>query len=261
MIVPADKEVRILTRNFLNADCTVTSSHGGTTSYLYDFDKYSKFTTSGAKRDTIAVTLTITLKVGATETTCDINTIALLNTNVRAFKAEWYRASDASYQTIFDFTAEENSVYISFGTIQTSRIRLTLYSTQQPNSEKSIGSLIIARQRFYLSKNPITYEMMYRDKRRALELGDGQHHIAFTRFSNNRIMKYGARLAFEFLNQQDIDNLEALKNEGQPFLFYPEASARPDEIYLVNWVNQFLARYTINYKGAGFSVDMELEEV
>lgn len=259
-IIPTDKEVKIYTKNCLDSNSAVTVSHGGTTSYLYDEDKYTKYLTSGAKRDRMPATITIVFKVGAVETNFKINSLLLLNSNIRELKLEYYNGS--AY--IEHFAIDElsgNGIVVHFGDVTTSRVRITLLKTQQPNQEKSIGELIVTRLRFYISENPVAYDMNYREKRNQFELGNGERHIAYTRFATYRVAKWGARISFTMLPYQDIENMLCLKNEGEPFLIQPEAVTRPDEIFTVNWVNAFAPKYTMTYKGVGFDFTMELEEV
>ena len=256
------QEVKILTRNYIDGDSTITVSHGGNTAKLYDRDKNSLYVTSGAKRDTITAEVTIIFKVGTTETAFALNNFFLLNTNVKDFTFQRY--ASGAYVNVFDATVPENArfMYCEFGQITTSRIKILLKSTQYAfNQEKEIGEMIACRLRYNMSQNIATQTVSHREKKQTIELGDGQRHVAYTRFSENRISKYGASATFALMPQVDYDFLEALKNQGAPFLWYPESETRPQEIYYVNWVNQFIANYTSSYKGAGYDLTMELEEV
>jgi len=262
MPIPADKrEIRILTENMVDADSTIVVSAGGTTANLFDRDKDNKYITSGVRRDTQAATIEVTFNVGTVETEFTLNTLIMLKTNVKLFKLEWFDSAESIFKTIIETERPGEITCLTFGAVKTSKIRLTLFTTQQPNREKEIGELIIARQRFILSDNPSSYDLVGREKKTIIELGDGQRHIAYTRFSDQRISKYGARVSFRFLPQADYDILECIKNEGTPFLWYPESLSRPLEIYKVNWVNPFETRYSIQFKGAGYDITMELEEV
>ena len=256
------RECRILTRNFIDSDSTITPSKGGDVLNLYDRDNDSLYLTVGAKRDTITADIEIIFKEGSTETEVTFNNFIMLNTNVKNFT--FYKYQSGVYVEAFTHTVPVGRKYISvaFGNITTSRIKVSLHSTQYKfNQEKEVGEMIVSRLRYVLSQNPVSYNRQDRETKSIITLADGSEHVAFTRFSDNRVSKYGASVGFSLMPQEDYDFLEILKNEGQPFLWWPEHDVRPQQIYFVNWVNAFTANYTTTFKGAGYDLTMELREV
>lgn len=258
-IIDPTKEIKIFTRNFIDSDTTIVSSHGGTTSYVYDRDKETKWTSWDGGDDGTPVTLTFTFNVGSTETEFTLNTLLILNTNIKAVTMEKWSGS----AWVFVFSDEANSDVgcWSFGAVKTSRIRLTFTTTQSANKEKYAGEIILARLRYVLDTGFSSYELLYREKKAQIDLGDGGQSLAYTRAPGSRTNRYGARCSFQFLSRADYEKLLCLKDEGEPFLWYPEAVTRPGEIWFVNWVTPFSAKYTTLFTGNGYDLTMELQEV
>ena len=260
-VIPANTEVKIYTANFIDSSSTITSNYSGTTANLYDKDVNNYFETVGSTRDVDKnFQLDITFKIGSTETEMTLNSLILINHNWRDF--DFYIYENSAYRKVFSVTENQLSHKLyHMGAEKTSRIRIIVSKTILPNREKKIGELIICRLRYYMKENPISVEALYREKKRTFELGDGSRVQSHTRFSTYRCAKWGARISFTMLPVGDISILESIKNEATPFLIQPEANSRPDQIYYVNWVNQFTYKYTMINKNIGFDTTMELEEV
>lgn len=256
------KEVQILTKNCIDSDSAITSSHSGSTDYLWDRDNDSKWKSVGANRDDVSAVLQIIFKIGSVETEFRFNRIMILNTNVKDFVLEWWEETDSTWHSVVDAGISANAGYVcfTFGTIKSSRIRLTLKNTQSHNKEKEIGELIITRIRYVLDTGFTNYEFSFVDKSSPYPLGDGGLHIAHVRSPGNRTTRYTARCVFTLLSRNDFEKLRCLKDEGEAFLWYPEAISRPDEVWLVHWVSPLSASYTTTFVGAGYSLMMELAE-
>lgn len=260
-IIDPTKEVKILTKNCVDSATTIVSDHGGTTSYLYDRDTSTLWKSSGADRDAIPSVLTFTFNVNGTETQFTINTLILLNTNARAIDFEWWNATTSLWVPIVGWTLDADYGCFTFGAVLTSRVRLTLKNTQHPNHEKQLGQIIVARVRHVFSMGFSMYNVAFRNKQSQIELGDGSLAMAYTRPLGARIDRYAAQCVFSYLPRTDYDFLYCLKNEGEPFIFWPESVSRPTELWFVHWVNPFMASYMTAYVGNGYSLTMELQEV
>lgn len=259
-----ENEVRILTKNFIDGYTSIVSSHGGTLTNLYNSDNDAYWTNDDQHNfshwDTVEMTLDFTFKVGIVETEFKTDSVILVNNNLRDFDLYYWNAGTwAHFLSVTE--NEDKNLYLNFGAHTTSRIRLVMKTTMLPNERKRIGQLIIARGRMNLGRNYSVYDVSNREKVSSMTLGDGSEHRAVTRFTQYRTQKYGCRATFDYLSLFDYQNLIALKNEGEPFLWYPESDFKPDEIYLVSWVNPFASSYTMQNKATGWSVTMELREV
>jgi len=256
------KEVKILTPNFVDSKSTIVSSNGGTTAYLFDKDNESIFEVTRVpegKRDTEESILSITFNVGTVETEFEMNCFMLFGCNIRDMSFDYWNGT--AWKTLTTIVGNADDYLIRyFGAITTSRVRLRMLKTINPNELKKIAELIVARHRF----NFLSYSVLKEKSREmvsTLELGDGSIHRSVMRFSTNRTNKYGAVVTFDYLTRQQYYNLRSLKNENSPFLWMPESTHIPEEIYLVQWVNPFTSNYWKKYKGNGYSVQLQLEEV
>jgi len=256
-----NEEVKVLTPNFVDSYSDITSSHGGTTSYLYDMDNCTKFklTSPGGNRDTKEATLEIIFKVGSTETEFLMNCFMLFRCNIREMGFDYWSGSNwVNLTTVSENT--DDYIIRFFGEITTSRVRFRMKKTIDPNQFKEITKLIVARHRFNFPSYSVLNEVG-REKVATLILGDGSEHRAVTKFTPNRSMKYGANLTFEYLTRQEYENLRALKDENSPFLWMPESVYWPEEIYYVNWINPPPVNYSTKKKPNGYTLQMELHEV
>lgn len=262
-IIDPTKEVQIMSKNCIDSYSTIVSSHGGTVSRLYDRDKSLQWQSSGANRDEISVILTVTFNVVSTETEFTFNRLMILNTNVKDFILEWWKASDSTWHSVVNAGIAENAGYtcFSFGAVKSSRIKLTLVNTQPHNKEKMIGQIVICRVLHVMSEGLTDYRINYSQKISQYEVGDGGLQIAYTRSPGSRVNRYGASATFTLLPRSDYEFLRCLKDEGEPFIWYPEAVTRPDEVWFVHWVNPITAFYTTTFTGAGYTLVMELSEV
>ena len=262
--MPVQNEVRILTPNFIDSETTIASSNGGTTANLWDMDTDSIWQEADefnfSHWDTRECTLTFTFKIGTVETQFLTNAVIMIKNNVREFDIEYWNGS--AYVKIATITENlDSNLFVNFGNRLTSRIRLKMRKTINPNERKQMAELVIARNRITLGQNYNVYEINSREKVETITLGDGSEHRAVTRFKNTKSQKYGCRATFDYLSVFDYNNLLSLKNENSPFLWYPESDFKGDEIYLVNWINTFSAKYTGKAKQLGYTINMELNEV
>lgn len=255
-------EIRVLTKNSVDSDSSITSSHGGTVSSIWDKDLGTEWRTQNGNEDSIEVSLEIIFKIGSTETEFATSFIALVGNNFRDFKIERWDSSVSEYVLLTTQDGNTSSnLCITFNYILTSRIKFKITKTILPNREKKLCELLIARQRFVVSEDATVYDLTFTNKVRKVQLGNGSTHQAFTRFTTTRTQRYRAKISWRLLTRLDYDRLLALKNEGVPFVFYPESVQVPKEFFYVNWVNAFTANYTSKFKGAGYDLDMEVEEV
>jgi hypothetical protein len=252
-------EPKIYSKNYVSSDCTFTLSHSGTSAKLYDRDVATLYQTSGANSDVTDATIVIDFKEGSTSVTRTIDTCILLGHNLKAWELEYWNGS--AYVSIQSLSALSNNYsVISFSQVSTTKIRLTLKSTQTVNQEKQIGELIVALQTLAFSQELETYDQDVRQKAVEIPLADGSIHRTFVMWTSYRSTKYQARARFSYLTSAEIVTLYALRDSGASFLWHPESTSRPDQIFYVQWVTGRL-RYATAYKGAGHQIEMELKEV
>ena len=135
-------------------------------------------------------------------------------------------------------------------------------STNPANQEKSMGELILANENIItLTRDFSSYEERWREKVKEIILGDGGIHRVITLSGSGKNLRYEANCQFKFMTQAEVEALKSLKASGVPFYFQPESKTNPQNIYLCHWTGPWDAKYTSNFKGAGYTVSMQLKEV
>jgi hypothetical protein len=254
-------ECLILTKNYVIADDTITVSHADAVkSYLYDRDKDSKWLSSGANNDATQISIEVVFKEGATAVNRAIDKLLLINHNLKTWNFDYWTGS--AWTTLASESADAAATtYKSFSQVTTSKVRLLATATQTVNAEKYLGELIVAAVQVTPARDPEILEPRYRERSVEFPMGDGSEHKQVTRWTPNRTQKYGARVVFRLVSEAERLLLKAVCEARAKFLWYPEKTQRPDEIFLVRWSSPWSERYVNTYKGAGSEVSMDLKEV
>jgi hypothetical protein len=252
-------EPRIYTRNYVDADCSFTSSHGGVTANLFDRNTVSRMVTTGANNDVTIISLYINFIENGVPQTRTIDTMFLLNHNLKNWS--YYSYNGATYDLLSTHTGYVGTNSIeTFTPVATTGILLQCDVTQSANAEKSIGEIIFCAT-VNASQDLSAYDTRWREKTKDIVLGDGSIHRVVTRAVSGRNGRYEARCRYRFLTKSQRDDLKALKETGLPFLWQPESVTVPEDVFFVHWSNSWDDRYMDNFKGAGYEVSMDLKEV
>lgn len=253
-------EPKIYTRNYVDDQCDITVSSGDAfKTRLRDRDKDSQWVSDGENSDATESSVQVDFKEGGDDVERTINRVILVNHNLEDPIAEyWDGDSWESLDSETDLT--ESTTIFTFNDVATQKIRIRNSQTQTTNEEKAIGELIACELLLAFSQDLTQYEVSHVDKSYEVMLADGGIHKTYNKNSLNRVEKYEARVSFEFLTQAEIVTLQSIKSTGRSFLWHPETTQRPDEIYEVLWRNPLRYRYQSSYKGAGYRMEMELRE-
>ncbi len=254
-------EPLFFTRNYVDDEAIITVSHGdGSKGYMFDRDPDSKWTTSGADDDTTPVTAIVEFFEDGVSVERDIDRFLLINHNFKAWTLEYWDGS--AWQSLTSETTDDEEVTLkTFGEVTTSKVRLTVTETQVADSEKEVGEMIVCAMLLNPARDLDDLAVQWREQSSEIMMGDGSVHKMVTRWAQNRVQRFEARVHFSFLSEADRATLKAIRDSGDPFLFYPESTYRPAEIYFVHWSNPWSEKYMSNYKGAGSEVTMTLKEV
>jgi phage-related protein len=254
-------EPRIYTKNYVNGSDVFTVSSGSTAAArLYDGDRSAYWQSSGENSDIVQASVQVDFYDGGVATNRAIDTLILLGINIKNIHFQYWDGS--AWQNAFvDFDQTAANVVTSFTPVSPTKIRLLMLTTISANQEKQIGELIVCKSSITPSVEMSTYEVAHREKAFELMLADGSIHRTVVKNSLNRVDKYEARVAFEYLSATELAQFLALKQTGQAFTWQPELTTRPEEVYQVNWFGPFKYKYVSSYKGAGFHLDMDLREV
>jgi hypothetical protein len=254
-------EPKIYTRNYVDGNGTFVCSHGSTfVARLYDFDRFSKYITSGANSDATEMIIEHDFKEAGIAISRTIDSIILLNHNLKDPTTEYWDGSN--WQT-FTISSGLTSSHNSFegGTITTTKIRVRCSTTQSTNQEKYVGEMIACALTLDIGVDFEGYNVTYSRKSYSVALANGGKHRSFVKYAASRSQKYHARIKFRYVSSTKLETLRQLAEAGNAFLWVPEYTTAIQEIFYVNWVNGLTYQYVDKYKGAGFDLDMELEEI
>lgn len=252
-------EPRIYSRNWIDANCVITSTYGGVTSYLYDRSVTPQFVTTGANSDATTVDIIIEFFEGGVSQNRTSGALFLLNHNIKTW--DFQRWSGSSWVSLQSLSADSSTnSYWDLAQYPTSKVKFTMSATKTPNQEKSIGEIVFCSLSL-AADDLASYDTKWREKTKEIVLGDGAIHRVITRAVSGRNGRYEARCRWSYLSKAQRDNFKALKESGQPFLWQPESVNVPEEVYYVHWTNAWDDKYMGNYKGAGYEVVMDLKEV
>lgn len=252
-------EPRIYSRNWVDANSVISSTHGGTTGALFDRGTSVQFVTTGANSDATTFEVTIAFYEGGVSQTRIVDSLFLLNHNLKTWTLYYWNGS--SWVSATSQAADaQTSRYSTFGSVSTTQVKLSATATMTTNQEKAIGEIVLCGVAL-AADDMASYDTKWREKTKEIVLGDGAIHRVITRAVSGRNGRYEARCRWSYLSKAMRDNLKAIKEAGQPFLWQPESVNVPEEVYYVHWTNAWDDKYMSNYKGAGYEVVMDLKEV
>lgn len=252
-------EPRIYSRNWIDANCVISSTHGGTTGALFDRGTSVQYVTTGANSDATTAEIIIEFYESGVSQTRTINGFFLLNHNLKTWELDrWNGSSWVEWQSLS--ADSSSSSYWELGNYAVTKARFTMTATKTANQEKAVGEIVLCG--VTLAANDLaSYDTKWREKTKEVVLGDGAIHRVMTRAVSGRNGRYEARCRWSYMSKAMRDNFKALKEAGQPFLWQPESVNVPEEVYYVHWTNAWDDKYMSNFKGAGYEIVMDLKEV
>lgn len=257
-------EPKVFSKNYVNEDDTFVISHGSSEFVnAYDRDVDTQFIATGSETDGTVVTAEILFYDGVDAVSRDIDTIMLLNHNLKAWKLEYWDGAAwvAIPEATFTTNVEANQV-ISFTQVTTSKVLLTATTTFLPaDATKKIGELAICLHTLTLEKDFSSYKESHLDMSTEYEMIDGTVERAITKWTTNRFSKYGCKWGVRGISVTARDVLYAVKQEAAPFLWQPESLQRPYRIFYVHWTSVWTEEYYTDFKGTGIDVDATFKEV
>lgn len=254
-------EPKIYTKNYAAGESEFTSSHGDDfLEYLVDRDNDSQYVSNGANSDSTSLILDCTFMEAGEEREWDIDRIILVNHNLENPVFEYW--DGAAWQALVSGVALVDSTSIfTFNQVTTSKVRLTVDDTQTPNQEKMIGEFIVTKLGVSLPDEYISYGVGSRQMSTEITLSDGSMHKTYIKPSVNRTEKYETKLSFTYLTRAQMDQLKAIKEAGQSFLWQPQSISQPQDIWLVHWVGSFAWKFVSTNTGAGHTLELDFKEV
>lgn len=255
-------EPLLLSRNWVDEDCVITITEpDASKSYIFDRDRASVWESVGKADDSLPIDVFIEFFEDGISVERTVDRIILLNNNFSNWTLSYWDGA-AYVQATGNGTEPDDDTMNTFTPFTSTKVRLTCSSTKVADQEKSVGEVILCELLFAPADDmEANYEERFRELSVENVMGDGSIHKMVTRWAQNRVQRYEASVQFKFLSEADRATLKAIRETGDPFLWYPESAARPGEIYYVHWSNPWTARYSASYKNAGSDVSMSLREV
>lgn len=241
-----------------NATFTFTSASTALASYLYDRNRNSKLTSVGSN-DATNEDLVIDFVTSKT-----FNRIFVDNHNIKTGNVQyWDGAAYQDFSTVVSWVANATTTsYFEFNSVTATKIRLRATTTMVVNAQKFIGELIAFLELGTMLSNPSSAESEYIDK--SVQNMDSTGGSIFILFGK----KYSATWLFTDADATDAALLLSLKDLNTPFFIYPcggsgqnEIGFRSQDIFLVNYVNNFAPKLKSNMYALGVSISMEVKEV
>jgi len=250
----------IYSRNYLDSQ-TVIGGAGNWANQekLFDGNSETQFTSVDADDDDVDVALYIQFYEGGVLQDRYIDTLIFLNHNILEFTSFYWNGTGYSELVDDDDISDEDS-FFSFTGVTTREVLIVLKKTQTVDQEKLIGELFLCEKTDF-SKEMVSYTIGSRTKAVETLLADGTLHRSIIRDAGNKSEKYESKVVFDYLTQAEIDDLIALKESGENFLWQPESISRPELVYNVQWCGVLRYGYSNIYKGAGFRIEMDLREI
>ena len=195
-----------------------------------------------------------------------IDILALQNMNFRRFIVE-YKSGGGAYAAIpgADFTGSDFSgpdFIVAFSPVTADFIRITATHTQGGPTNKRLGGAYACLQTVQMTQGHLSrYEKRYREQVRSVVLGDGSEAQELVMRSAASYFHYGATATFELASQAERDAILGIKRGGEPFTFIPEPFDLKRDIYTCRLDGPWADRYHGSYKGAGYTLDLNIREV
>ena len=244
-----------------NTSYSFTSASSGLSSYLWDNDYDTKLTSSGSDDVTPEVwTMSFT-------STITIDAIYIGNHNIKSGNIQYSTNNGSSYNdfstaiTLSDET-EDYHIYTFNSVSGITDIRFTMNTTQTVDAEKYCGQFRAFELIYEMLQNPATDDPEEDENSRLHRLGDsGSVYIYFDG-------KYHNTFTFSDATDAEIIQLRALKTRKKPFYIFPGGGDttktqwgwRIDDMYYVNYINNFASKLKNNIIGIGSMIEVEVLE-
>lgn len=254
-------ELRIYSKNYVTEDCVMTPSSGPNfPDRICDRDRDSQWVSDGADDDAFFVTFDVLFRDGETEVDRTFDRVILVNHNLKDVSIYYWDGSD--WQLLHSETnMASGHTIIEVNETTSARIRIEMSTTQDADEEKAVGEFIVCASVIDGGTDLDNYKVSLNQKAVEVELADGSVHRTVFNTSLTRTCKYTMNARLSYLTKAQLEELRSLKEAGAAFLWQPEATERPEEIYLVTWNGPMAFNYASLYKGSGYVLELSLREV
>nr|BDD45349.1 hypothetical protein 25 [Elusimicrobiota bacterium] len=250
-------DILFLSKNYLNADCTVNvSSNDSSKLYAYDQKRNTLWRSSGEtdEDNDYSCFYEVEFYNGSDPVSRTVDTFVLQNINLKKFKIQYYNGGgyvDIPGAGFINNASASLKIKLS-SSITTSKIRLAMDSTIIAGQEKKIGE-------FWIMQEKLELKEVKTSRNRADHSESGHYYLASGKLETWNIFdKYNATWTIDFVDDSVYYLLKDIYDAHEEFTFYPDYERNTNEIYLVQWTGNW--RSTDNPKIQRHSVTMELKE-
>jgi hypothetical protein len=254
--------MEFITSNIFDTSTSISVTSGSlSASNILGRNTSLQFVSDGDGNDLTTTTMTITF-----DETSSVSRMAIMGTNLKDFTI-FYNGSTANTFSLTGATTasdwssnSESSMYLTFDTIQATRIDVDMLSTQVANSEKAIGHIYLADTLVNFDRIPSAknYKPKIMPKQIVHKLADGGIRLQTTD------EKYAARLKIQNIDSSFRDNLKTAYDLRSSFGFvaFPTMTSWDEVFFEAVWAGPFIAyQYSDDAAAAGFTVDIDLKEI
>ena len=242
-----------------NGTFAFTSASASLSSYLYDNNRLTQLASIGSNDVTDEV-FQVDFAVDKT-----FNRIFVDNHNIKAGKVEyWNGAAWVDFSTAIAWAANtDTSNYYEFDSVTTGKVKLTMNTTQVVDDEKVVGQFRCFEELGTVVTNPSSMQPEFLESSVTHEMaGAGSLFVSFGE-------RYQSVFEFTDAEAADMALFRSLKNRGLPFYVYPSGGLttrtqegfRVQDMYYVNYVNNYRPIVKANIFGIGTSLTMQLKGV
>jgi len=239
-----------------NSTFTFTSMNENLASYLYDNDDKTRLLSSGSDDLTDEV-----LEIEFSSS-YDIDRLFIGNSNIKSGKVEYWNGS--SWVSVWTITNNaSSSLYKEITSVSTTKVKLTMSTTQTANDEKYLYQFRAMEEIGEVETNPSKILPMFKDK--------ASNHTTSSGGNVNVLfgVKYRGIYDFTDAGVNDMTLFKLLKDRATAFYVYNSGGStsynqygfRVDDMYLVNYVNDFYPKLKADLLGIGTTIQIQLYEV
>lgn len=252
--------VKFYKRNKINENTTVlfTSASSGNKDRLYDNDFTSKLVSVGSDD------LTPEVWDFSFSSAVNVDAIFVGSHNIKSGGIQYWNGSAfTAFSTPITYSANTDvNSFHSFTQVSTTKIRVTMNTTQTADAEKQVGELRFLELIGTVQKNPVQIKQNFNDNSRTITTSSGG--TVFVRFGS----KYQAKYTFEACSDTDLALFLTLKDLKDVFFVYPcggtaqtEYGFRVQDMFLVNYVNDYNPDLVGDLFDVGMNLTLDLREV
>lgn len=251
--------------DFERSYVVVTASQGVNPSAIIDRSNRTAWATDGSVDADNTTIVVDTADVGT------IDSIFLLKHNFKSYKVEYWDDIALTYNAfspaIDETTYAADDSYYEVGSVQTSKVKITIRGTQTPDSDKFLFQFIMTQMIGRLEGWPIIKKPTLSRNLKEKKMASGKSHILAN------VGGYSAVLAYESSPiAGDNDIVEALHDSSEGFLFWPCGGSedqfsrvtkgyRMEDIYLVRCKNEYQPEFAKGFYQNGIKQEIDLVEV